>query len=343
MALPPALAGPLTLPVIGSPLFIASGVDLVTAQCQAGIIGSFPALNARPANMLDEWLREIAERNHAFARDNPGAVVAPFAVNQIVHRSNDRLDHDMAVIAEHRVPIVITSLGARPEINDAVHSYGGIVLHDVTNNHFARKAIDKGADGIIAVAAGAGGHAGTQSPFALVREIREWFDGPLALSGAIAHGNSILAALAAGADFAYIGSAFLSTEEANAVPGYKQMIADSSAADIVYSNLFTGVHGNYLRGSIVAAGLDPDNLPHSDPSAMNFGSTGFDAKAWRDIWGAGQGIGVITAGHSTAELVGRLAEQYDRARRELAQRFTPARSAERTHPVAHSVSGGTLA
>ena len=318
MSLPPVLRQPLTLPLVASPMFIASGPELVKAECQAGIIGSFPALNARPSSLLTDWLDEITESNAAYAAANPEAIVAPFAVNQIVHRSNDRLEHDMSVIVEHQVPIVITSLGARPEINDAVHSYGGIVLHDVINNEFAHKAIDKGADGIIAVAAGAGGHAGTQSPLALIREIREWFDGPLLLSGAIAHGRSILAALAAGADFAYAGSAFLSTHEANAVSEYKQMIVDSSASGIVYSNLFTGVHGNYLRGSIVAAGLDPDNLPESDPSAMNFGSGGdSDAKAWKDIWGAGQGVGSIKDRGSVAELVAELRAQYDEARRDL--------------------------
>jgi len=274
MGLPTALTSRLALPVVASPLFISSVPELVKAQCQAGVIGSFPALNARPASLLSDWLDEIDESNRAYAAANPSDIVAPFAVNQIVHRSNDRLEHDMGVIVEHKVPIVITSLGARPEINDAVHSYGGIVLHDVINNEFARKAIEKGADGIIAVAAGAGGHAGIQSPFALVSEIREWFDGPILLSGAIANGQSILAAQAAGADFAYIGSAFLSTHEANASAQYKQMIVDSSASGVVYSNLFTGVHGNYLRGSVLAAGLDPDNLPESDSSAMNFGSGG---------------------------------------------------------------------
>ncbi|MBF6214010.1 nitronate monooxygenase [Nocardia puris] len=318
MALPAVLSDRLALPVVGSPLFIASGPELVIAQCQAGIVGSFPALNARPAALLTDWLDRITEENAAYAAAHPEAVVAPFAVNQIVHRSNDRLDHDMAVIVEHRVPIVITSLGARPEINDAVHSYGGIVLHDVISDEFARKAVAKGADGLIAVAAGAGGHAGTQSPFALVQEIREWFDGPLLLSGAIAHGRSILAAQAAGADLAYIGSAFLSTAEANTVDGYKRMIVDSTAKDIVYSNLFTGVHGNYLRGSILAAGLDPDALPVSDPSAMNFGSGGnTDAKAWKDIWGAGQGVGAIKANGTVAELVATLTEQYDEAARAL--------------------------
>ncbi|WP_418001576.1 NAD(P)H-dependent flavin oxidoreductase [Mycobacterium sp. PDNC021] len=318
MGLPPVLAQRLSLPVVASPLFLCSGPELVKAECQAGVIGSFPALNARPSSLLGDWLDEIEESNAAYALANPDAIVAPFAVNQIVHRSNDRLEHDMNVIVEHKVPIVITSLGARPEINDAVHSYGGIVLHDIINNEFAHKAIDKGADGIIAVAAGAGGHAGTQSPFALVREIREWFDGPLLLSGAIAHGRSVLAALAAGADFAYVGSAFLSTDEANAVPEYKQMIVDSSASEIVYSNLFTGVHGNYLRGSIVAQGLDPDNLPESDASAMNFGSGGnTDAKAWKDIWGAGQGVGSIKERLTVAQLVQTLKTQYVEASQDL--------------------------
>lgn len=321
MGLPPVLAQRLSLPVVASPLFLCSGPELVKAECQAGVIGSFPALNARPSRLLGDWLDEIEESNAAYALANPDAIVAPFAVNQIVHRSNDRLEHDMSVIVEHKVPIVITSLGARPEINDAVHSYGGIVLHDIINNEFAHKAIDKGADGIIAVAAGAGGHAGTQSPFALVREIREWFDGPLLLSGAIAHGRSILAALAAGADFAYVGSAFLSTHEANAVPEYKQMIVDSTASQIVYSNLFTGVHGNYLRGSIVAQGLDPDNLPESDASAMNFGSGGnTDAKAWKDIWGAGQGVGSIKERLTVAQLVETLKTQYVEARQDLLSR-----------------------
>ncbi|BBZ53449.1 MULTISPECIES: NAD(P)H-dependent flavin oxidoreductase [Mycolicibacterium] len=321
MGLPPVLAQRLSLPVVASPLFLCSGPELVKAECQAGVIGSFPALNARPSSLLGDWLDEIEESNAAYALANPDAIVAPFAVNQIVHRSNDRLEHDMGVIVEHKVPIVITSLGARPEINDAVHSYGGIVLHDIINNEFAHKAIDKGADGIIAVAAGAGGHAGTQSPFALVREIREWFDGPLLLSGAIAHGRSILAALAAGADFAYVGSAFLSTDEANAVPEYKQMIVDSTASEIVYSNLFTGVHGNYLRGSIVAQGLDPDNLPESDASAMNFGSGGnTDAKAWKDIWGAGQGVGSIKERLTVAQLVETLKTQYVEARQDLLNR-----------------------
>ncbi|MFL0579153.1 NAD(P)H-dependent flavin oxidoreductase [Dietzia sp. 179-F 9C3 NHS] len=314
MALPPVLSGPLAVPVVGSPMFIYSGPELVAAQCQAGVIGAFPSLNARPQAALGEWLRQISESNAAFAEANPDRYVAPFAVNLIVHRSNDRLEQDLATVVEHEVPIVITSLGAREEVNEAVHSYGGIVLHDVINDAFARKAISKGADGLIAVAAGAGGHAGTQSPFALVQEIREWFDGPLLLSGAIAHGRSVLAARAAGADLAYVGSAFLATEESRAMVGYKQMIVDSSAADIVYSNLFTGVHGNYLRGSIVAAGLDPDDLAESDPSAMDFGSGGgSDSKAWRDIWGAGQGVGAVKEVVSTLELVERLRAEYEQA------------------------------
>ncbi|MFJ5780208.1 NAD(P)H-dependent flavin oxidoreductase [Streptomyces sp. NPDC093094] len=328
MPLPPALSRPLTLPVVGSPLFIASGPELVIAQCQSGVIGSFPALNARPASLLSDWLDRIAEENASFAAAHPGAVVAPFAVNQIVHRSNDRLEQDMEVIVKHRVPIVITSLGARPEINDAVHSYGGVVLHDVTTDEFAHKAVDKGADGVIAVAAGAGGHAGTQSPFALVQEIRAWFDGPLLMSGAIAHGRSILAALAAGADLAYIGSAFLSTTEANTPADYKQMIVDSTAKDIVYSNLFTGIHGNYLRGSIAAAGLDPDDLPESDPSAMDFGSGGnTEARAWKDIWGSGQGIGAVRRTTTVAGLVAQFKEQFDQALLTLTERTAPYRAA----------------
>ncbi len=321
MALPAVLAQPLALPVVASPMFIASGPDLVKAQCQAGIVGSFPALNARPAELLKDWLSEITESNASFAAANPGKPVGPLAVNQIVHRSNDRLEQDMQVIVDFKVPIVITSLGARTEINDAVHSYGGIVLHDVINDRFARKAIEKGADGIVAVAAGAGGHAGTQSPFALVREIREWFDGPLLMSGAISHGQSVLAALSAGADFAYIGSAFLATHEANAQAEYKDMIVRSAAADIVYSNLFTGVHGNYLRGSIEAAGMDPDNLPESDPSVMDFGSGGAsDSKAWKDIWGAGQGVGAVKSVQSVAELVARLSEEFAEADVRLRER-----------------------
>lgn len=314
MALPPVLSGPLTVPVVGSPMFIYSGPELVAAQCQAGVIGAFPSLNARPQSALAEWLQQITESNAAFAEANPDAYVAPFAVNLIVHRSNDRLEEDLATVVEHEVPIVITSLGAREEVNEAVHSYGGIVLHDVITDVFARKAVAKGADGLIAVAAGAGGHAGTQSPFALLQEIREWFDGPVLLSGAIAHGRAVLAARAAGADLAYIGSAFLATEESRAVADYKQMIVDSSAADVVYSNLFTGIHGNYLRGSIEAAGLDPDDLAESDPSAMDFGSGGgSDAKAWRDIWGAGQGVGAVKEIVSTRELVERLRAEYEAA------------------------------
>lgn len=319
MALPAILTQPLTLPVVASPMFIASGPELVIAQCKAGIIGSFPALNARPASELTTWLTRIEDELAQHTAEHPDRPAAPFAVNQIVHRSNDRLEADMKVVVEHQVPIVITSLGARTDINDAVHSYGGIVLHDVINDRFARKAIEKGADGLIAVATGAGGHAGTQSPFALVQEIRSWFDGPLLLSGAIAHGNSVLAAQAAGADFAYVGSAFLATNEANSQPEYKQMVADSTASDIVYSNLFTGVHGNYLRGSIAAAGLDPDDLPVSEPSAMDFGSGNTsDAKAWKDIWGAGQGVGAVTDVVPAAELVARLAAEYQQARARLA-------------------------
>ncbi|KMO76366.1 nitronate monooxygenase [Mycolicibacterium obuense] len=318
MTLPEILRDNLALPVVGSPLFLCSGPELVIAQCSAGVVGSFPALNARPASVLREWLEQISTTLDTRRREHPELVTAPFAVNQIVHRSNERLDEDVQACIDFKVPIVITSLGARADVNDAIHSYGGIVLHDVINNTFARKAIDKGADGLIAVAAGAGGHAGTISPFALVQEIREWFDGPLLLSGAIGHGRSILAAQAAGADLAYIGSAFLATTEARTEDAYKQMITTSGASDIVYSNLFTGVHGNYLRGSIEAAGLDPDNLPQSDPSAMDFGSGGnTDAKAWKDIWGAGQGIGPIQEVVPTAELVARLGRQYAAARAQL--------------------------
>ncbi|YAL83625.1 NAD(P)H-dependent flavin oxidoreductase [Dermacoccaceae bacterium W4C1] len=324
--LPSVLQQPLTLPVVASPMFIASNPELVIAQCQAGVIGSFPALNARPASALTEWLTRIEEELAGYAAAHPDRPVAPFAVNQIVHRSNNRLEEDMAVIVEHQVPIVITSLGARTEINDAVHSYGGIVLHDIINDTFARKAIDKGADGVIAVAAGAGGHAGTQSPFALVRQIRTWFDGPLLLSGAIAHGSSVLAALAAGADFAYVGSAFLPTHEANVSQAYKSMVVDSTAQDIVYSNLFTGVHGNYLRGSIERAGLDPANLPTSDPSKMDFGSGGnSEAKAWKDIWGSGQGIGAVTQVDSAQAVVARLKREFDQARTDLNDRLSATR------------------
>ena len=303
----PALFNRLRLPVIGSPLFLVSNPDLVIAQCRAGVVGSFPALNARPAPVLEEWLKRLT--------GELGEADAPFAVNQIVHRSNDRLMHDVELCVKYRAPIVITSLGAREEVNEAIHSYGGIVLHDVINNIFARKAVSKGADGLIAVAAGAGGHAGTTSPFALIGEIRSWFDGPLALSGSIATGSAVLAAQAMGADFAYVGSAFIATDEANAAPDYKQMLVDSGAGDIVYTNLITGVHGNYLRGSLANAGLDPDNLPVSDPSAMNFG-TG-RTKAWKDIWGSGQGIGAVKAVVPAAELVARLAREYAAARARL--------------------------
>jgi len=318
MALPPLLKDRLRLPVVGAPLFIVSNPDLVIAQCKAGIVGSFPALNARPAEQLDVWLTQIREALDAHDREHPDQPAAPFAVNQIVHRSNQRLQHDLDACVKHKVPIVITSLGAREDVNEAVHSYGGIVLHDIINNRFARKAIEKGADGLIAVAAGAGGHAGTQSPFALVQEIREWFDGPLLLSGSMATGSSVLAAQAMGADLAYMGSTFIATREANADDRYKQCIVDSSAQDIVYSNLFTGVHGNYLRQSIENAGLDPDNLPESDPSAMDFGSGGdMDAKAWKDIWGCGQGIGAVTAVQTAGERVAELSRQYEAARRRL--------------------------
>ncbi|AHK27588.1 2-nitropropane dioxygenase [Rhodococcus opacus PD630] len=324
MSLPPILQDRLRLPVVASPMFIVSGPDLVIAQSTSGIVGSFPSLNARPQPVLREWLTRITEALAKHDANNPETPSAPYAVNLIVHKSNDRLDEDLATIVEFQVPIVITSLGARADVNEAIHSYGGIVLHDVINNTFAKKAVEKGADGLIAVAAGAGGHAGTLSPFALVQEIREWFDGPVLLSGSIAHGRSVLAAQAAGADLAYIGSAFIATEEANADQGYKQMIVDSTASDIVYSNLFTGVHGNYLRGSIEAAGLDPNNLAVSDPSAMNFGvgedadkSTKSEAKPWRDIWGAGQGIGAVDAVVPAAEIVERLTREYADARARL--------------------------
>ena len=318
MSIPPLLSR-LRLPVIGSPLFIISNPDLVIAQCKAGIVGSFPALNARPATLLDEWLHRITEELTAHDRAHPDAPAAPFAVNQIVHKSNDRLEMDLATCAKWKVPITITSLGAREELNQAVHGWGGITLHDVIDDRFARKAIEKGADGLIAVAAGAGGHAGRLSPFALVQEIRAWFDGPLALSGAIASGDAVLAAQAIGADFAYIGSAFIATQEANADARYKQAIVDGRAADIVYSDLFTGVHGNYLRASIVAAGLDPDHLPQGDLKTMSFASGGA-AKAWRDIWGSGQGIGAIDDVVPAAERVARLAEEYRRARERLLAR-----------------------
>jgi nitronate monooxygenase len=318
MALPPVLRDRLRLPVIGSPLFIISNPDLVIAQCKAGIVGSFPALNARPASMLDEWLHRITEELAAWDRDHPETPAAPFAVNHIVHRTNDRLEHDLEASTKWKAPIVITSLGAREDVNAAVHSYGGVVLHDVINDRFARKAIEKGADGLIPVAAGAGGHAGTLSPFALIQGLREWFDGPIALSGSIAHGRAVLGAQAMGADLAYVGSAFIATQEANADPAYKQMIVDSTGEDIVYTNLFTGVHGNYLRPSIEKSGLDPDNLPTSDASAMNFGSGGNSkAKAWRDIWGCGQGIGAVKEIPTAAEMIARLADEYDQALAEL--------------------------
>lgn len=308
----------MTIPVIGAPLFIISTPDLVIAQCKAGIVGSFPALNARPAEVLEQWLDRINFELDEYNRAHPERPAAPYAVNQIVHKSNDRLEHDVAVCVKYKVPLVITSLGARDDLNDAVHSYGGMVLHDVINQKFAHKAIEKGADGLILVASGAGGHAGVQSPFALVQETREWFKGPIALSGSIASGESVLAAEAMGADFGYIGSAFIATREANAADGYKSAIVDASAGDIVYTNLFTGVHGNYLRPSIVSAGLDPDNLPESDPSKMQFGSGGSGkSKAWRDIWGCGQGVGTLHDIPTAGELVERLTRQYDAARARL--------------------------
>ncbi len=310
----PAVLASLPFKVIGSPLFIISNPKLVIAQCINGVIGSMPALNARPAAQLDEWLAEITEALAAHNRAHPERPAAPFAINQIVHKSNDRLQHDVEMCVKYKVPVIITSLGAREDVNAAVHSYGGVVLHDIINNRFARKAIEKGADGLIAVAAGAGGHAGVKSPFALVQEIREWFDGPLALSGSMATGDAILAAQAMGADFAYIGSAFIATEEARAADAYKQCIVESNSDDIVYSNLFTGVHGNYLAPSIRNAGLDPDHLPESDPSKMNFGS---DRKAWKDIWGCGQGIGAVKAVVPTAELIDRLKREYAAARARL--------------------------
>jgi nitronate monooxygenase len=305
----------LKFPVIASPLFIISNPKLVIAQCKAGVVGSMPALNARPAEQLEEWLIEITEALEAHNRAHPDKPAAPYAINQIVHKSNDRLEHDMAMCVKYKVPIIITSLGAREDVNAAAHSYGGIVLHDIINNKFAKKAIEKGADGLVAVAAGAGGHAGVKSPFALIQEIREWFDGPIALSGAIANGGAILSAQAMGADFAYIGSAFIATEEARAAEEYKQAIVEASSDDIIYSNLFTGVHGNYLAPSIRNAGLDPENLPESDASKMNFG--GDAKKAWKDIWGCGQGIGAVKAVLPTADLVARLQREYEEARARL--------------------------
>jgi nitronate monooxygenase len=317
MSLPPLLQH-LALPVIGSPLFIISNPTLVIEQCKAGIVGSMPALNARPASQLDEWLHEITETLAAWNRTHPEQPAAPFAINQIVHKSNDRLEHDLEMAVKYKVPVIITSLGARTDLNEAIHGYGGIVLHDIINNAFAHKAVEKGADGLIAVAAGAGGHAGVKSPFALIQEIRQWFDGPLVLSGAIANGGAVLAAQAMGADLAYIGSAFIATHEARASDAYKQAIVDGSSDDIVYTNLFTGVHGNYLKPSIRAAGLDPDHLPESDPSKMNFGGgEGSKGKAWKDIWGCGQGIGAVGEVTSVAALVERLKREYREARERL--------------------------
>ena len=316
--LPPVLQK-IKFPVIGSPLFIISNPKLVIAQCKAGVVGSMPALNARPASQLDEWLAEITEALAAHDKANPDNPAAPFAINQIVHKSNDRLEQDMALCEKYKVPIIITSLGAREDVNKGVQAWGGVVLHDVINNVFAHKAIEKGADGLIPVAAGAGGHASVKSPFAMVQEIREWFDGPVALSGSIASGGAILAAQAMGADFAYIGSAFIATEEARAVDGYKAMITESDSDDIVYSNFYTGIHGNYLKGSIVNAGMDPDKLPDSDPSKMNFstGEGASAAKAWKDIWGCGQGIGAIKQVVPAAELVARFKREYAEAKARL--------------------------
>ena len=311
----PGALNHLPLPIIGSPLFIISNPRLVIEQCKAGVVGAMPALNARPAAQLEDWLIEITESLAAYNLANPDHPAAPFAINQIVHKSNDRLEHDMAMCVKYKVPIIITSLGAREDINAAAHSYGGVVLHDIINNKHAHKAIEKGADGLIAVAAGAGGHAGVKSPFALIQEIRQWFDGPIALSGAISTGGAVLAAQAMGADFAYIGSAFIATEEARASDAYKQAIVESNSDDIVYSNLFTGVHGNYLAPSIRAAGMDPDNLPVSDPSAMNFG--GDKSKAWKDIWGCGQGIGAVSKVQTTAAFVAQLKREYEEARQRL--------------------------
>jgi nitronate monooxygenase len=322
MSLPSIFAGRLRIPVIGAPLFVISNPDLVIAQCTAGVTGAFPSLNARPVSQLDEWLHRITEELAAWDRAHPERPSAPFAVNLIVHKSNTRLEEDLAVVARWKAPVVITSLGAREDVNHAVHAYGGITLHDIIHNRFAHKAIDKGADGLIAVAAGAGGHAGSLSPFALVQEIREWFSGPLALSGSIATGRAVLAAIAMGADFGYIGSAFIATREANAVEGYKQMIVESGAEDILYTNLFTGVHGNYLKPSIVRAGLDPERLPESDPTKMNFSSgSSSQYKVWKDIWGCGQGIGAIHEVVPAAELIDRLAREYDEALEELTKKL----------------------
>ena len=315
--LPAVLKDRLRLPVVASPLFIISHPELTLAQCKAGVVGAFPALNARPESQLDEWLAQMTEELAAHDAANPDKPSAPFAVNQIVHTSNKRLEHDLMMCVKYKVPIVISSLGAVPEVNAAVHSYGGIVLHDIINNRHAKSAIRKGADGLIAVATGAGGHAGTLSPFALVQEIREWFDGPLLLAGAIATGGGILAAQAMGADMAYIGSPFIATHEARASDGYKQMIVDSNAADIVYSNYFTGIHGNYLKGSIAAMGMDPNSLPEADPSKMDFDKATTGAKAWKEIWGAGQGVGAVKAIEPVAKLVDRLEGEYLQARQRL--------------------------
>ncbi len=318
MAIPASLAGRLSLPVIGSPLFIISNPDLVIAQCMGGIIGSFPSLNARPLEQLDEWLSQINDTLESARAADPSARIAPYAVNLIVHKSNNRLEEDLALCVKHKVPMVITSLGARPEVNEAIHSYGGVVLHDIINIVFAHKALEKGADGLIAVCAGAGGHAGVLSPFALIQEIRQFFDGPLALSGSIANGAAILAAQAMGADFAYIGSAFIATHEARAPDGYKDMIVASNAKDIVYSSLFTGVHGNYLAPSVAASGLDPNNLPEGDKATMNFrAGESSKAKAWKDVWGAGQGVGAIEKRLSAGDYIAQLKREYDDARRAL--------------------------
>ena len=317
MAIPEIMQDRLSVPVVGAPLFIISNPDLVIAQCKAGVVGSFPSLNARPIEQLDDWLSQISEELDEYAKANPEKKVAPFAVNQIVHKSNSRLEQDLAMCVKHKVPIVITSLGAVPEVNDAIHSYGGIVLHDIINNRHANSAIRKGADGLIAVATGAGGHAGTMSPFSLIQDIREWFEGPLLLSGSIANGGAILAAQAMGADMAYIGSPFIATHEARAAQEYKEAIVEGKGKDIVYTNLFTGIHGNYLRSSVEKAGLDPDDLPQSDPSKMNFGGGNSDAKAWKDIWGCGQGIGAINEIVGAAELVARLVAEYEAAKKRL--------------------------
>ena len=318
MPLPECLKGRLSIPAVGAPLFIISNPDLVIAQCKAGVVGSFPALNARPAEMLDRWLTRINEELDAHNQANPDQPAAPYAVNQIVHKSNDRLMHDVEMCVKHKAPIVITSLGARPEVFEAIHSYGGICLHDVINNRFAKKAIEKGADGLICVASGAGGHAGTLSPIAFIQEVREWFDGTILLSGAIATGDGVLAARAMGADLGYIGSAFIATDEANADLAYKQALVDYAASDIVYTNLFTGVLGNYLRPSIEAAGMDPDNLPESDASMMSFGSGGSSkSKAWKDIWGCGQGINAVKAVVPVADFVGRLLKEYQAAKERI--------------------------